>query len=241
MDSHIVLRKLLLHGDLSTEEKNAFLSLIETPRTVEAQRVMVEEESAPQHSLVLLDGFACRFKSLTGDRRQILSFQIPGDISDVHSYILKVMDHSVMTLTQSIVAEMKHDRIREVCERFPNLTHVIWRDTMVESAIFREWLTTIGQLPAVSRVAHLLCEQYFRLKAVGRASGNSVSLPLTQSDIADALGISVVHANRTLQELRQMRLIELRSRTLTILDWEQLAKIGVFRQRYLHYRDHHHS
>jgi CRP-like cAMP-binding protein len=234
---HIVIRKLLLFGELSPEEQHAFLDIIEPPQTVPAGQTIVEEGSRPQYSTVLLDGFACRYKTLVDGQRQIFSFQISGDIADIHSYVLKLMDHSVMTLTQCVIACIPHERIRAVIRRYPNLAEVMWRDTLVESAVFREWLAAMGRLPAVNRVAHLLCEQFARMKAVGLVAGNTVSLPLTQTDIADALGMSVVHANRTLQELRRLRLIELKSRTLTVLNWEQLAQIGVFDQKYLHFRE----
>ena len=234
--AHIVIRKLLLFGNLSEEEQKAFLSIITKQQNVEAGVDIVKEGSRPKFSTLMLNGFACRHKSLSGDRRQILSFQVPGDISDIHSYILKVMDHSVATLTKSVIACIPHEKVEEVTNKYPNLTRVIWRDTLVESAIYRERMAA-SNLSALARVAHLLCEQYARLKAVGLASGNSVSLPLTQNDIAEATTMSVVHANRTLQELRRMKLIEFKSRTLTILNWEQLTKVGVFNQRYLHYRD----
>jgi CRP-like cAMP-binding protein len=235
--THIAIRKLLNVGHLKHDEQQAFLGILDKPTTVPADIDIVRDGSHPTHSTLLVDGFACRYKMFQGGRRQIMSLQFGGDITDIHSYILKTMDHAVLTLTECIITTIRHDKLREVTEVYPNLTRVLWRDTLIEAAVFRMWLAGVGRKPAISRVAHFFCEQYVRMQSVGLAHGNSVILPITQQDIADSLGLSVVHANRVLQELRKQKLIELKSRTLTVLDWERLRIIGEFEPEYLHLAD----
>jgi CRP-like cAMP-binding protein len=145
------------------------------------------------------------------------------------------MDHSVGTLSDCTVAYMPHEKLRAVIGKFPNLGYVMWRDTLVESAIFRAWLMGVGRKSALSRVAHFFCEQFMRMEAVGLNDGPRVTLAITQNDIADCLGLSQVHANRTLQALRHKGLIELRSKMLTIVKWEELKVLGEFNPTYLHF------
>lgn len=232
---HVVLRKLQLLGNLSEEEKHALIEAIDQPKLVGAGVDLVRDGNWPEFSSCILMGFAYRHKLLQNGRRQILSFQIAGDMSDLHGFILKRMDHTVTTLSPCTVGTIPHHRLKEITDRFPNLTRTLWRDTMMESAIFREWLIGVGRRPAITRVAHLLCEQFYRMKMVGLAKDDSITLPITQTDLADSLGLSLVHANRTLQELRGMSLLELKSKTLTILDWERLQEIAEFEPSYLHY------
>jgi CRP-like cAMP-binding protein len=221
-DLHITIRKLESLGDLSAEERNAFLDLLEKPQRFAAGSDIVADGSLPTESTALISGFACRYKLFSGGRRQIMSLQFGGDITDIHSYVLKKMDHAVGALTDCVIARMPHDKVRKATERFPNLAYIMWRDTLVESAIFRLWLAGVGRKSALSRGAHFFCEQFMRMEAVGLTNGNSATLGVTQTDISDCLGLSLVHTNRVLQELRGMRLIELKSKTLTITDWAEL-------------------
>jgi CRP-like cAMP-binding protein len=235
-DVHVTIRKLVALGELSAEERTAFLDLLEKPQRLSAGSDIVVDGSSPAESTCLIDGFACRYKLLNGGRRQIMSLQFPGDITDIHSYVLKKMDHAVGALTDCVVARMPHEKVRKATERYPNLAYVMWRDTLVESAIFREWMMGIGRRSALARVAHFFCEQFMRMEAVGLTRGNSATLGITQADIADSLGLSLVHTNRVLQELRAVKLIELRSKTLTIVNWQELKRIGEFDPTYLHFR-----
>jgi CRP-like cAMP-binding protein len=235
-DIHITIRKLEALGNLSADERNAFLGLLEKPQRVAAGRDIVADGSSPTDSSCLISGFACRYKLFAGGRRQIMSLQLPGDITDVHSYVLKKMDHAVGALTECTVAKMPHEKVRRVTERFPNLAYLMWRETLVESATSRLWLAGVGRKSALSRVAHFFCEQFLRMEAVGLTNGNAAALGITQTDLADCLGLSLVHTNRVLQELRAKGLILLKSKTLTILDWKELKRLGEFDPAYLHFR-----
>jgi len=234
-DLHIAVRKLEALGNLTADERSAFLSLLEKPQRVRAGNDIVRDGSRPAESTCLISGFACRYKIFPGGRRQIFSLQFGGDITDLHSYVLKKMDHGVSALTECVIAKMSHERLRLTLERFPNLALVMWRDTLVESAIFRLWLAGVGRKSALSRVAHFFCEQFVRMEAVGLTSGNTATLGVTQTDLSDCLGLSLVHTNRVLQELRQLKLIELRSKELTILDWKRLQELAEFEPGYLHF------
>jgi CRP-like cAMP-binding protein len=127
-----------------------------------------------------------------------------------------------------------HEDLRDLTQRHPGLAAILWRDTLIDAAIFREWMTGIGRRTAHGRIAHLLCEFYLKLHAVGLAESFRCDLPITQVDIGDALGLSNVHVNRVLQDLRGRGLIALRGRNLAIEDWAALTKIAEFDPTYLH-------
>jgi CRP-like cAMP-binding protein len=233
---HVLIRKLNALGAPSPAEEAALLQIIGPRRTVNAGADIVEDGSSPGFSTVLLEGFACRYKLLREGRRQILAFQIPGDIVDIYSYLLPKMDHAIGALTRCVVAPMVHTEIRQAMERFPNLAHLLWRDSLVDGSIVRTWLTGVGRRTAASRTAHLLCELHHRLKAVGLVSETRFQLPVTQGDIADALGLSAVHVNRTLKKLRTQQLISISGQSVTITNGEGLGGVAGFDPTYLHFR-----
>jgi CRP-like cAMP-binding protein len=176
---------------------------------------------------------ACRYKVSADGKRHILSFHIPGDIPDLQSLFIDVMDHSLATLVPTKIMAIPHDRMCSIVENHPRIARVLWRETLVDAGIFREWILVRGR-PARMRVAHLLCEHFARMDGVGLTEGNSCALPITQAQIGDALGLSNVHVNRTLQELREEKLLELKDGTLTILDRDGLEAAGEFDAQYLH-------
>jgi CRP-like cAMP-binding protein len=146
------------------------------------------------------------------------------------------MDHSLGTLTQSKLAFLSHDTVRDLIRRCPRIGDAFWRDTLIDAAVFREWILGLGRREAYGRIAHLLCELYVRLRSVGLTNGHAYELPLTQAELGDALGISTVHVNRILQDLRGEGLITLQAGSLTVLDWEGLKAAGEFDPAYLHLR-----
>jgi CRP-like cAMP-binding protein len=233
---HVLIRKLNALGDLSREEQEALLRIIGPRRTVNAGADIVADGSSPNFSTVLLEGFCCRYKLLREGRRQILAFQIPGDLVDIYSYVLPKMDHAIGAITRCTVAPMPHAEIRKITERYPNLTHLLWRDSLIDASIVRTWLTGVGRRTAASRMAHLLCELHHRLKAVGLVDEARFQLPVTQGDIADALGLSAVHVNRTLKKLRGQNLISITGQSVTITNGEELGAVAGFDPAYLHFR-----
>jgi CRP-like cAMP-binding protein len=176
---------------------------------------------------------ACRYKHSIDGKRHILSFHIPGDIPDIQSLFIDVMDHSLATLVPTKIMAIPHERMCGIIDNYPRIGHVLWRESLIDGAVFRQWIV-VRDRPAYMRVAHLLCEQFARMEAVGLTNGDSCALPLTQGQIGDALGLSDVHVNRTLQELREEKLLRLEKGTLTILDRDGLEAAGEFDPQYLH-------
>jgi len=156
---------------------------------------------------LLLDGFACRYKVLEDGRRQIIAYFVPGDLCDLRVFILKRMDHSIGAVVTSKVATISPENVLKLTHNYPTLTRALWWSTLVEEAIAREWLVNVAQRDALERMAHLFCELLYRFRAVDLNQGNSCTLPLTQVELAETLGLSPVHVNRTLQALRRRKLI----------------------------------
>jgi CRP-like cAMP-binding protein len=185
---------------------------------------------------LILDGFGHRYKLLLSGQRQILAVHIPGDIPDLQSLHLDRMDHSLAARTRLQAAYIFHASLRAFVRERPHLGEVLWRDTLVDASITREWVANIGRRTAPERIAHLLCETVVRLEAAGLAKGNVYGLPMTQAELADTTGLSQVHVNPSLQHLRQAGLIYLRAGALTVLDRGRLEAFGTFDPAYLHLR-----
>jgi CRP-like cAMP-binding protein len=230
---NIVIQKLELRSHLSAQEKDALSRAFSTVRVFEpGQQLMAEDEPAPFVGAVQ-QGLACRQKTLPDGQRQIVSFLLPGDIADLHSFLLDRMDHSVTAITRCRVAVASRTAIEELATGFPRLGLMLWRDALVEGSVFREWIVNIGSRPATARIAHLICEMFERMGEVGLTEGRSFVLPLTQTVFGEATGLSVVHVNRVLQRLRA-GLISFERQRLTIHDWEGLTELAGFHRGYLH-------
>jgi CRP-like cAMP-binding protein len=233
---HPLIVKLASIAPVSDEERQAILALPLTVRDMREDQDIVRDQDRPSQCCLILEGFACRYKLLPGGKRQIFSFHIPGDIPDLQSIHLEVMDHSLGTLVASKVAFITHETMRAFVRAHPRIGDIFWRDTLIDAAVFREWMANVGRREAYARVAHLLCELYVRFKAVGLANGQAFAMPVTQAELADATGMSTVHVNRTLQELRGDGLIRSAKRSVIILDWDGLQNAGEFDPTYLHLR-----
>lgn len=203
-------------------------------REVAARRDLIREGDTPRVVYLVREGWACRYKTLPDGRRQIVGFFIPGDLCDLNVYILKEMDHNIGAITRVCVTEIGRDDFERLLTDHPRVTQALWWDELVTVAIQREWTLNLGQRTAFERLAHLLCEMFLRLKAVGLTNDTSCEFPLTQVDLADATGLTPVHVNRTLQELRKAGLIELHSKRLTIPDMQALKDASMFNDNYLH-------
>ena len=233
MDSPLT-RSLEQFGPVSETESRVLSTMVLRTRQVAAGKDIVREGSRPLECCLILDGFACRYKLLSEGRRQIMSFHIPGDICDLQNFLLPVMDHSIAALTRCLVGMIPHQTIHMITETYPHLTRLLWHSTLLDAAVFREWLVGVGRRSALARVAHLFCEILLRLEAVGLAKVSGCELPLTQTDIGDALGLTNVHVSRVLQELRRQRLITSRQKALVVHDWEGLKRAAEFEPSYLH-------
>jgi CRP-like cAMP-binding protein len=227
------LRRLEAIGTVTQDERDLLANLPGTTRYYEARQDIVSYGDVPSAVCLMLEGMACRYRVSADGKRQIVSFHIPGDIPDIQSLFIDVMDHSLGTLMPCTVMTIPHARMGSIIEDFPRIARVLWRESLIDAALFREWIV-VRDRPAYMRVAHLLCEHFARMDAVGLTNGGSCALPITQAQMGDALGLSDVHVNRTLQELRGEKLIELKSGTLTILNVEGLKSAGEFDPCYLH-------
>jgi CRP-like cAMP-binding protein len=229
-----MIRKLDLYGGLSAEEKHVLESITWQDRDYGADQDMLREGDRPSDCILIREGFACRYKLLANGKRQIMAFQIPGDICDLNGFLLDEIDHNIGTLTPCNVALIPHATIRDMTEKYPRINRALWRTTLIDAGIFRAWMTNIGRRDAYERVAHLFCETFLRLRSVGLANERDYELPVTQAEIGDSLGLSTVHVNRTLQKLRGDGLITLRGPHMTINDWEGLTRAADFNPNYLH-------
>ena len=190
----------------------------------------------PKRSFVILEGLLSTSKTLRDGQVQITALHIPGDMPDLQSLHLEVLDCDIGALSNCVLAFMAHSDLRRFCERHPRLAAALWRSTLVDGAIYREWVVNMAQRPALNRLAHIFCEMMTRMEEAGLAAQGSCALPLTQEDLSEATGLSHVHVNRTLQDLRARGLISFEQGRLTIHDWDGLARLGEFQVDYLHLR-----
>ncbi|MET0279402.1 MAG: Crp/Fnr family transcriptional regulator [Pseudorhodoplanes sp.] len=237
-DFTVLLRKLNALHALSEEEQGALLESISVVRELAKGENIVDDGGEPKQSTVILSGVACRYKILADGRRQILAFQFPGDVTDLYSYVLKKMDHGVGCLTPCQIAHIPHEALERLCARYPNLAYTLWRDSLVDAAILNMAIVNNGRRSAIERIAHLLCEQYARLLAVGLAErGRPVSFNITQTDVADATGLSLVHVNKTLRKFKDQELLRMVQGKLVVLDWKGMREAADFDQAYLHFKN----
>src|SRR5690348_404547 len=229
-----VALKLEAFTTLSADDRAALSEASRNFRYVEPRRDVISEGDQPRHVHLVLDGWACRYKQLPDGKRQIVALFVPGDFCDVNVYILKSMDHSIGAITRLKVAMITPDEMNELTAERPRITQALWWHELVTAAVQREWTLNFGQRSAYERLGHLLIELYLRLATVGRAHDGRCDFPLTQNDLADATGLTSVHVNRTLQELRRDGLIELERKQLQILDMDRLIDAAMFNPNYLH-------
>jgi CRP-like cAMP-binding protein len=230
----MLIRKLESIATLSDEERQAIKRLPVRINVLNTRQDIVRDGDKPSHCCLVLDGWVCRYKLLNEGKRQIFSFHIPGDIPDLQSLHIHTMDHSLATMTKATVAFIPHESMRELVARFPGIASIFWRDTLIDARIFREWMIGMGRRSAFERIAHLFGEMYLKLHAVALAGDYRCPMPVTQVDIADALGLTSVHVNRVLKEMRAQSLVTLRSNTLVIKAWDELLRVSEFGPTYLH-------
>jgi CRP-like cAMP-binding protein len=232
--SNPLLRKLANFTELSAEEKGAVDECCGDVRYFAAGEDVISQGDRTGGVKLLLEGFACRYKVLEDGRRQVVAYFVPGDLCDLRVFILKRMDHSIGAVCASKVATISPENVLRLTHNYPSLTRALWWSTLVEEAIAREWIVNVGQRNALERMAHLFCELLYRFRAVGLNDGMSCTLPLTQVELAETLGLSSVHVNRTLQALRKRKLITLENGTLTIDNLDELKELSFFDPDYLH-------
>jgi CRP-like cAMP-binding protein len=229
------LLKLRARDEVGPEEETAIRGLVAATVDVPADQVLIHAGRDLNESTLLLDGWMARAKDLQSGQRQLAELQVPGDFVDLHGFTLKRLDHDLITLSRCRVATVPHSRLKDMTERFPHLARLYWLMTNIDAAIQREWTLSLGRRSAIARMAQLFCELRLRLGLVGLVQNDSYDFPLTQVELGECLGLTAVHVNRTIQELRRQGVVDLERRRVTIRDLKALESIAEFDSRYLYF------
>lgn len=228
------LLKLRTRDLVPEEEERVLRESIAEIREIPAGKPIARARVTLSHSTLLLDGLACRYKDLTDGQRQIMELHVGGDFVDLHGFLLKELDHTVGSITAVRIALVPHEKLRAITEEHPHLARLLWFSTLLDAAIHRERILSVGRRSALARIAHLFCELFVRLQVVGLAGADRYRLPLTQGDLADVSGLTSVHVNRMLKRLRDDGLMTFRGGEVIIHDWERLRREAEFDPTYLH-------
>lgn len=224
-------------ASLSANERLRFEGAIEEVRTLEARQIIIRAGTTLRESTLLVDGFLSRYIDDRNGLRQLVAIHVPGDFVDLHAFPLQTLDHDVATMTAATVAIIRHEQLDAIIEEQPQLARKLWFSTLIDAAIHRAWLFRLGRLDAMGRVAHFLCETNARLFSAGLSDGRRFALPLTQSDIAEICGLTNVHVNRVMRQLREDNVCVFRSSLVEILDVDRLVARGQFHPDYLYLED----
>lgn len=230
------VEKLQGFGRLGAEDISALLSATTGPRHVAPRTDLIREGDRPGPVFVVLNGWACRYKILPNGTRQILAYLMPGDSCDLHIGLLHEMDHSIQTVTDAVVATIDRQLMDTIMDRHPEIAKAMYIAQLVDEGTMRAWITSMGRRSSIERVAHLMCELYLRARNIGITKDGHFALPLSQTLLADSLGMTAVHLNRVLRELKKTGSMTLQRGSLTITDPIALMQVAGFDENYLHRR-----
>lgn len=219
--------------ELSNDELAAVEASVAEVRILPARKTILKTGERPDHSVFLIEGFISRHMDAKNGKRQLVALQIPGDFVGLQAFPLRHLDYDKATITECSVGIVPHERLRAIQRDMPHLTQMLWFSTLLDAAIHREWIFRLGRLNALGRLAHFFAETEHRLQAIGRAEEGHFSLPLVQQDLAEATGMTPIHLNRTLSELRRLELLEFRDGAVSVLDREGLWRVAEFDPAYL--------
>lgn len=230
----ILVRKLRVHSELAPADEELLRQLPLRPRRLKPSEDLVREGDEPHVSAVIVEGWLGRYQTLPRGGRQYLSMHMAGDWPDAQGLFLKRLDHAVCALGGATVATVPHEYLRAMFDRSRPVVEALWRETLIDAAIFRQAITNNSSRTAAQRLAHLLCELFYRAKQSGLIAGPSLDLPLKQEQLGEALGLALVSVNRAVRALRASGAADLRHETLTVFDWPKLATWADFDPAYLH-------
>lgn len=228
------MKKLDARGELDAPERAAILALPGHPIQVGTNRDFVGLGECVTHACLIVDGLAGRFGQNREGVRQITALHIAGDMADIHSVVVPKAKTALQALSITTILKVPHEALRDAARRFPRLASAFWRETVIDGSILSEWVVNVGRRNALAAMAHLLCEMACRYKGKEPDGDMSYDFAATQIHLGDMLGLTPVHVNRTLMELRRMKLATFVRKRVTIHDWKQLARIGEFDPDYLH-------
>lgn len=231
MDIH--LKRLRSRFELSQEEEAVIRALPDGEQVVGPDRTIIRANDPQRESRILLSGITGRHKGLRNGTRQITALNLAGDPIDLHSFTLKWLDHDIISFTQCRLAMVPHERLWAMTEKFPRLAMIYWFGTNLDASIHREWELSLGRRQAPGRMAHLFCELHARFGVVGLTDGDGFAFPLNQNELGECLGLTAVHVNRTLRQLRDRGLCDVRDQRVVIHDLAGLQALAEFDPRYL--------
>lgn len=228
------MRKLKEHSHLSGEDVDEICSLSHTTKELKPNDDLIRQGDDPSVSALVLSGLVARYHLLQNGGRQYLSFHMAGDMPDSQSLFIDRMDHAVCAMGTALVASLPHKELLAVFNRRPSVGFAIWRETLIDAAIFREAITNNSARPMRARMAHLFCELFYRARASGLTTGFTYPIPVSLVQLGESLGMSIATVNRTLHELRASRAMDFQNSELVVKNWQRLAEIGEFDPQYLH-------
>lgn len=229
----LFVARLLLRSALSADEQVALRGLSCRLSHVQPRCDIVSPGQSVSHACLIAKGLAVRFDQMRDGRRQIAAFHIPGDMCDLHSVVAPTAAWGIGTLAPTTVLYLPHEELQALAVRYPEIAMAFWRDATTDGSVLAKWVGNLGRQEAHARLAHLLCEMGMRMECAGLGTRTEFMLDASQEQLADALGLTAVHVNRTLQRLRAEGLIGSANRNVTILDWDGLAAVGEFDPAYL--------
>jgi len=228
--------KLKSFGVLEEADIAALVTATGRGRSIGAKVDLIREGNRPGPVFVMLEGWAFRYKILPNGARQIMAFLMPGDCCDLHVGLLAEMDHSIRTITHAEVATIEREQMDALMDTHPKIARAMYISQLVDGGTMRAWITSMGRRNSLERAAHLICELYVRARNIGLTSSSQLSLPLSQLLLADALGMTPVHLNRVLKELKLQGAMTLQRGMLVVTGPEKLISIAGFDENYLHRR-----
>ena len=230
----ILIRKLKEHSRLAIEDLAEINSLSHTLKDLKSNADLIRQGDDPNVSALVMLGMVARYHLLQNGRRQYISFHMAGDMPDSQSLFIDKMDHAVCAIGPALIACIPHKDILAAFSRRPSIGFAIWRETLIDAAIFREAITNNSARDMPARMAHLFCELFYRARASRLTEGNTLSAPLSLVQLGETLGMSIATVNRTLQELRGSRAVDFQKGELDVRNWQRLRELGQFNPSYLH-------
>ena len=230
----VLVRKLKEHSRLAPEDISTIHALNYSIRTLSAHEDLIRQGDDPSVSAVVLSGMVARYHLLASGTRQYLSFHMAGDMPDSQALFIDKMDHAVCAIGGAVVASVPHKELLAAFKRRSEIGFAIWRETLVDAAIFREAITNNSARTMRARLAHLFCELFYRAKASNLVEGEVYGMPISRAQLGETLGMSIATVNRTLEELRASKTVSFQRGQLHVKNWAGLTRIARFNPSYLH-------
>jgi CRP-like cAMP-binding protein len=229
-----LIHKLREHSRLTAEDLVALNALSHTVKKLKSNEDLIRQGDDPDVSAVVVSGMVARYHLLQNGVRQYLSFHMAGDMPDSQALFIDKMDHAVCAIGPALIASIPHKELLAAFNRRPSVGFAIWRETLIDAAIFREAITNNSARTMPARMGHLFCELFYRARASGLAEGNTFVAPISLVQLGETLGMSIATVNRTLHELRASRAVDFQRGRLHVGNWKRLAEIAQFSPGYLH-------